>query len=532
MLPHALPPTPPALQVLLGADLLGEDGATLPGQAVALRGGRIAAVGPAAQVLKRFPRARTVRLEGGTLLPGFIEGHAHVQAVGQQRDLADLAGLASLEGALARIRQWAGGRHGAWIQGRGWDQNLWAAKAFPTAAQLDRVTGPLPAAMERVDGHALWVNSAALAAAGITRATPDPPGGAILRDAQGEATGILLDGATDLVSKHIPAPTAEQVRASLLDGLRTLRGLGFTAVADMGIDQDALDAYRVLAKAKALPIRVFAYLAHDPALMARELRHRRGRATAFFQVQGVKFYLDGALGSRGARLLAPYADAPGQGLWVTDPARVARDAQLTVTAGYQVAIHAIGDAANRQALDLLGRIRPSLGGAPPRIEHAQIVTRADAARFGPQGVVASVQPMHCVDDHAWTPERLGPARLEEAFPWRAFLEHGAVLALGSDAPIADANPFAGLAAAETRQDAQGEPKGGFGPGDRLTRAEALRAYLGGNARALGRKDLGALKAGAVADLLWVQAPLTTLQVEQLRRLKPGRLWINGVEAAP
>jgi predicted amidohydrolase YtcJ len=289
-----------------------------------------------------------------------------------------------------------------------------------------------------------------------------------------------------------------------------------------------------MAGARALPIRVFAYLAHDHELMIRELKQPRAKQASFFQVQGVKFYMDGALGSRGARMLAPYADEPStSGLWVTEPAKVAQDAAITLKAGYQPAIHAIGDAANRAALDLLAAARKKGRGAlPPRIEHAQIVTAEDAARFGREGVVASVQPVHCTSDHGWTPARLGPERLNEAFPWRSFARGGALLAFGSDAPVEDANPFQSLAAAETRQDPEGDPPGGFLPDQRLTRVEAVRAYTAGNAAALGRaKELGVLQKGALADLLWVQADLGAITPEALRKLKPGRLWVNGVEVA-
>jgi hypothetical protein len=527
---HALPPVPAHVQVILGAEVWTAGGSRSPGQAVALKAGKILAVGASEELLRKYPGATQVALPGGTLLPGLIEGHAHVGGLGLLTRQADLAGAPTLEAALDRVRAWAA-KDAGWIQGRGWDQNLWPAKTFPTARDLDGATGNRPAALRRVDGHALWVNTAALAAARITRDTPDPHGGSILRNAQGEPTGVLLDGAMDLVEKVLPAPTSAAVEASLLGGLERLKNLGFSAVADMGIDGQALEAYRRLAKAGKLPIRVFAYLSHDTRLMLQELRHARNPRTSFFQVQGVKFYLDGALGSRGARLLEPYADAPGgpaTGIWVTDPARVAADVKATMRAGYQPAIHAIGDAANRKALDLLQAL-PRHAALPPRIEHAQIVTAEDAVRFGPLGVVASIQPIHCTDDHAWTPARLGPGRVGEAFPWRAFLQHGALLALGSDAPVADANPFLGMASAETRQDAAGDPPGGFLPDQVLTRAETLRGYTEGNALALGHADLGVLRPGAAADLLWVQAPLETLAPSDLRKLKPARLWVNGAE---
>lgn len=526
-----LPPPPPPVLILAGADLWTEQGPR-QGQALAVRKGRILAVGTPEVLAKAHPKARRVDLAGGTLMPGLIEGHAHVGGLGALSRKADLTGTGSLAEALARARTWADAHPQGWLLGRGWDQNRWAAKTFPRAQDLDAFTGSRPAFLQRVDGHAAWVNSAALALAGIGPDTPDPEGGRILKDVHGRPTGILLDAAMDLVQQRMPRPSPAEVEARLKAGLEALRAQGFTAVADMGVDGPELAAYRRLAAAGPLPIRVFAYLVHDHALMLKELRHPRPKPLSFFQVQGVKFYLDGALGSRGARMLEPYADEPAtKGLWVTDPAKVGADAAITLRAGYQPAIHAIGDAANRAALDLLETaLRKGKGALPPRIEHAQIVTAGDAARFGKLGVVASVQPVHCTSDHAWTPARLGPARADEAFPWRSFAQGGALLAFGSDAPVEDPNPFLGLAAAETRQDPEGRPPGGFLPAQRLTRLEALRAYTAGNAAALGRaKDLGALQKGAVADLLWVQARLADLGPESLRKLKPGRLWVNGVE---
>lgn len=527
------PPPPPAYLILKGAALwTGE--ALHPGEAVVVKGARILAVGDPEKLHKAHPKAEVVTLPGGTLMPGLIEGHAHVAGVGRLKRQVDLVGAQDLPEALGRIGRWSEAHPEGWVVGRGWDQNRWPSKAFPTARDLDRLTGTRPALLQRVDGHAIWVNSAALALAGIGADTPDPAGGRILRDAAGNPTGILVDNAADLVAKLVPAPTPAEAEATLLAGLRALRAEGFTAVCDMGIGAQDLTAYRHLAAAGTLPIRIFAYLSHEPGLLLHELKAPRPRAAAWFQVQGVKFYLDGALGSRGARLLAPYTDAPEtSGLWVTDPATVARDAAITLRSGYQPAIHAIGDAANRAALDLLEAARKKArSGILPRIEHAQIVTAADAARFGALGVVASVQPVHCTSDHAWTPARLGPDRTAEAFPWRRFLAGGALLACGSDAPVEEANPFVSLAAAQTREDPDGDPPGGFLPDQRLTPEEGLMAYTAWNAKALGRKDLGVLKAGAVADLLWVAATLPTSQAADLRKVRPARLWVNGVETAP
>jgi predicted amidohydrolase YtcJ len=531
----AAPPHPPA-QILVGAQVWIDDGRIAEakdGWAVALSKGRIAAVGEARSLEAKFPGAARVVLKGGTLMPGFIEGHAHVEGLGSKSMQVDLDGCKSLEEAVRRVQTWAAAHPEGWIVGRGWDQNRWPGKAFPAAKDLDAATGGRPTLLSRVDGHALWANTAALKAAGVTRSTPEPEGGQILHDNQGEPTGILVDRAEELAWKALPKASPAEREKRLLAGLETLLRHGFSAVADMGVDGGAVALYRKLAAEGRLPIRVFAYLNHEQKLMLQELRGRRPAASTFFQVQGVKFYLDGALGSRGARLLEPYADAPGQvGLLVTSPAKVEHGAAITLRAGYQPAIHAIGDAANRVALDLLIRASKKASKAIlPRIEHAQIVTPEDASRFGPSGIIASVQPVHCTSDHAWTPARLGPKRLEEAFPWRRFLDGGAVMPFGSDAPVEDPNPFFGLASAETRQDPEGEPPGGFLPSQRLTRAESVRGFTWANGKALLRKDLGVIKAGAAADLLWVEAPMATLPPEALRKLKPGRVWINGQEVA-
>ncbi len=528
-----LPPPPAQIQLLVGADVWTTQGPQ-KGLGLLLGKGKILAVGPVENLYKNNPKAHKVELPGGVLLPGFIEGHAHVNGLGAMAGEVDLLGLDSLPATLARTREWSGAHAQGWLLGRGWDQNRWTMKTFPRALDLDAFTAAQPAFLERVDGHAAWVNTAALTLAGIGPQTPDPAGGKILRDEQGRPTGILLDSAVDLVARHIPKPTDAELESRIKTGLATLRANGFTSVADMGIDARELAAYRRLAAAKALPIRVFAYLSHNHALMLRELKAPRNRRLSFLQVQGVKFYLDGALGSRGARLLAPYADDPSTtGLWVTEPAKVALDATITLKAGYQPALHAIGDGANRTALDLLATaMKKGRGTLAPRIEHAQILTAEDAARFGALGVVASVQPIQCASDHSWTPTRLGAGRVDEAFPWRRLVDGGALLAFGSDAPVEDPNPFPGLAAAETRQDGAGDPPGGFLPSQRLSRLEAVQAYTTGNAKALGHaKDLGTLQKGAVADLLWVQAPLGEISPEALRKVKPGRLWVNGVEVA-
>ncbi len=539
-MPAHLPPSPPAIRLLTGARVWLDDGTTgrfVDGEAVAIQGARIKAVGAADALAKRYPKAIRIALKGGTLMPGFIESHAHIGELGAMSRQADLTGIASEDEALARVKAWCAANPSGWVRARGWDQNLWPGQAFPTLKELDAITGDRPAYLERVDGHAAWVNSAALKLGGITKDTPDPKGGRYLRDAEGNPTGVLVDTAKELMWQRIPKRTLAEAEADLLAGLGKLEALGFTAADDLDVPALDLQAYRALQAKGKLPIRVFAYLHHDDAAAVKaELAKPRAKPLSFFQVQGVKFYMDGALGSRGARLLAPYADEPeSSGTWVMDPAMVRKDALAVMKAGYQPALHAIGDAGNRAALDLLEADLKALGhapSAPPRIEHAQIVTDEDAARFGKLGIIASVQPMHCTDDHAWTPARLGPARVHEAYPWRRLLQGGATVCFGSDAPIADANPFMAIPAAETRQDIHGDPPGGFNGDQRMTREEALRAYTLGAAEALGRKgQLGVLVPGASADLVWVDADMGTLAPESVRALKPGRMWIAGREVA-
>ncbi len=531
MLLQAPPPAPPT--ILTGASIWVDDGCRTSAQdglALLIQHGRITAMGPEAQLRKKAPKAIVTNLAGGTLLPGFIESHAHVEGLGRLQDEVDLTGAASRSEALARIQAWTSTHPSGWILGRGWDQNLWKDKAFPTAQDLDPLTGDRPAFLRRVDGHAAWLNSAALRAAGITDRTPDPQGGRILRGDRGRPTGILLDHAIALVEAQLPAPTLTQRERWVKLGLHHIQNQGFTSVCDMGGDAGLLAIYRRLEATHTLPIRVFCYFDWDPKLALAELRRPR-HPLSFFQVQGAKFYLDGALGSRGARLQAPYADAPEtQGLWLMEPKALSANARTVLKAGYQPAVHAIGDAANAAALDSLKSARQRSGSRlKPRVEHAQIVDLRDARAFGSAGLAVSVQPMHLADDHSWTPARLGMDRVERAFPWRTFLEGGAPLLFGSDAPIADANPFRALAVAETRQDDTGSPTGGFNPGHGLTRAEALRAYTRTPAEVLGHPNLGVIRVGAVADLLWVQAPLADLGPERLRTLRPGRLWVNGRE---
>jgi predicted amidohydrolase YtcJ len=516
--PPASPPQAPGVEaadlVLTGGPILTMRPDTPRVEAVAIRGGKIAAAGSAAD-LSRFvgPATRVVDLHGRTAMPGLVDAHCHLYGLGRALEEISLRGVASVEAAAKLVANAAQGRpEGEWILGRGWDQNLWTPPAFPGHAPLDQAAPRHPVALERIDGHALWLNAAALRAAGIGKDTPDPPGGKILRDAAGEPTGVLVDRAMDLVESKMPsAPPAVRTRR-ILRAAALAASLGLTGVHEMGIDDDTVAAYRALAHDGKLPIRVYAYLAGAGRVDSLPGRtpDRDPDGTAMFVLRGVKLFADGALGSRGAALLAPYDDDPGNtGLVVTSPEELARAAKIVAQAGFQLAVHAIGDRANRAVLDAF-----AAAGAGPgrdlrfRVEHAQVVAPEDVPRFAALGVVASMQPTHATSDMPWAEARVGPARIRGAYAWRSILATGAHVAFGSDFPVEEPSPLLGLYAAVTRQDTQGRPPGGWKPEQRLTLDEALRAFTVEPAwAAFAEAHRGAIAPGMVADLTVLDRPL-------------------------
>ena len=486
-------------------------------EAVLVRDGRLACVGAlAACEARAAPAAR--RVEVGSVLPGLVDAHGHVLGLGRARGEVSCGGAASEQECLARVA--ARSRElpaGSWLRGRGWDQNRWPGGAFPTAAALTRAVPDRPVVLVRVDGHASWVNGPALAAAGIGRDTPDPPGGKILRLPGGAPSGVLVDAAQDLVLRRVPAPTAAEIEVFLLAGMRELASVGLTEAHDAGVTPEVLDVYVKLAREGRLPIRIYAMIDGEPPLAAVEAELARvaalGRAgggrgpgleVGRLTVRAVKLFADGALGSRGAALFEDYSDDPGnRGLLLTPPEVLCAKVRAVVAAGFQPAVHAIGDRAVAEVLTAFegagerGRVRA----ARPRIEHLQILRAKDAPRLASTGAIASMQPTHATSDAAWAPARLGPdsARLAGAYAWRTVVSAGAPLAFGSDFPIEEPDPRAGLAAAETRV----PPGGGqaFLPQERLGRTEALRAFTAGPAFAAFVEDRrGMIREGLDADL--------------------------------
>jgi len=477
---------------------------------IALRGNRILALGRGL-VPRRFRSAPALDLKGRTVLPAFTDAHAHLLRIGLQQLQLDLRACAAKEEVLravaARARALPPGRL---IRGFGWDQTAWG-EAFPTRRDLDAVAPDHPVYLERVDAHAVWVNTRLLEAAGITTGTPDPPGGAIRRDATGEPTGILLDRARDLLRPHLPDWSDEERTAALLAGAAACRRVGITSLHDAALSAATLRLLHRLLGEGGLRLRVYAMLHGEGALgEALPLGPQVGLYGGFLTVCAVKLFVDGALGSRGAALLAPYRDAPGEtGLLLMDEEAIARAAGRALAHGFQVSAHAIGDRAVRETLRAYRRLReafPEVGAARLRVEHAQVVHPADCPAFGDLGLIASIQPSHATSDMRWAASRLGPERLPGAYAWRSLRRAGAVLAGGSDAPIEALSPLAGVYAAVTRQDTAGNPPEGFRPQERLTIREALDLYTRGAAYAAFEEgERGSLRPGALADLTVLSA---------------------------
>jgi predicted amidohydrolase YtcJ len=404
--------------------------------------------------------------------------------------------------------------------------------------------------LTRVDGHAVLANGLALAAAGVDRRTPDPEGGEILRDAAGEPTGVLIDNATLLVENVAPAPGREDLRRLLTTATRRCLSLGLTGVHDAGLgypsdDERARAGYptwdvmREMADAGELGLRVYGMVGGQPLPPEAYLRREPeiGRAGGMLTVRTVKLYADGALGSRGAALLEDYADRPGhRGLLLTDPARIEETVRQAVDAGYQVGVHAIGDRANRVVLDVYERILAEHPGEDLRlrIEHAQVIAPGDIPRFAALGVIPAMQPTHATSDMYWAEKRLGRKRLAGAYAWRSLLDAGVShLPLGSDFPVESANPFWGWYAAVTRQDAEGQPAGGWMPGQRLDREEALQGFtLDAAYAAFQEDDLGSLSPGKLADFLVLDRDPLTVPAAELRHTRVLETWVGGRRAFP
>ncbi|MCA3016438.1 MAG: amidohydrolase [Myxococcaceae bacterium] len=469
--------------------------------ALVVRGERVAFVGDEAGALAFASSDALVdRFPGATVVPGLGDAHGHLASLGRSLSIVSLEGMTSAADVGPRLaRAPRAAFQGEWLMGRGWDQNDWVDKAFPSKALLDAAQPGVPVFLTRVDGHAAWVSSAALARAGITRDTKDPPGGRIVRDATGEPTGVLVDNAIDLVSAKLPAPSQGEREGWLKAALELCARLGLTAVHDAGMDEATFELLQRWDLGGLLPVRV--YVMADGQSDGWERFVGRGvYAGGLLELRAVKLLADGALGSRGAALLSPYRDEPAShGLLLLEPDELARRARAFDARGFQVAVHAIGDRANALVIDVLSTLTKE---HRHRVEHAQVLRAADVERMAKAGLVASMQPTHATSDMPWAEARLGPERLALAYAWRAMLDAKVPLAFGSDFPVEHPNPLWGLYAARTRQDQAGAPAGGWTAGQRLTGQEALEAFTTGVAYAAhAEARRGRLSEGFDADFV-------------------------------
>jgi predicted amidohydrolase YtcJ len=498
--------------------------------AFAVRAGKVIAVGQAAVVERVAGDVKQrVDLAGKTVLPGIIDAHGHVLGLGQTLQLADLRDAQSEQQAVAMVAEFAthAGQSAAWVLGRGWNQENWNIRQFPSAKALDESINDRPVWLTRVDGHAGWANSKALALAGITSASVSPEGGEIIRDSNGEPTGVLIDNAMNLVEAIIPTDSPEQQQQALKLAFAHLNQRGITGVHDAGVSAETIGVYQSLASTDAMTLRVYAMIgANEPKLAKLLANGPIVTEDERFTVRSVKIYADGALGSRGAALLHPYHDDPKQlGLLVTSPENIAALYQLIIPHGFQINTHAIGDRANRIALDAFEHAFNQYGGRNlrHRIEHAQVVHPDDLIRFKQLNIIPSMQPTHATSDKNMAEDRLGQERMRGAYAWNTFLKQGSIIAAGSDFPVELADPFFGLHAAVTRQDHDNQPAGGWYPAEAMTKVEALRSFTLDAAYAAGQEaTLGSIEPGKWADFIVLdQNPF---------QQAPARLWQQRVLA--
>jgi len=496
--------------------------------------GRIHNVGNEQAMLDAFPDAVQIDLGGRTIIPGLIDSHAHLYGLALSLSQAQLRDTASKEEIVQKLREKEEQlSEGDWLLGRGWDQNDWEIKEFPTRADLDSAFPERPVWLRRIDGHAGWANSAALALVDRDLSGDwQPEGGFIHRDADGQPTGVLVDGAMELVEKAVPEISPDLLRASLGLAMQQMVSLGLTGVHDMGIGRNTFELYRQLAAAGQFPTRVYAFTAGagetlDWLCANGAVEDPSGR----LYMRAVKLYIDGAMGSRGAALLADYSDDPGNsGLLFMPEQQLQAEIEKAMACGFQVGVHAIGDRGNRVVLDAYENLLNKYPGNPGRhrIEHAQTLTAEDIPRFAKLGVIAAMQPTHATSDMYWVGDRLGPERVVYAYAWRSLLDSGARLALGSDFPVEQVNPMLGIYAAVTRQDTRGWPPGGWYPAEKLTREEAVRGFtLDAAYSGFMEKSVGSLESGKRADFIVLDRNIFEVDASEIADIKVLQTWLDG-----
>ncbi len=496
-------------------------GGPQPG-AVAIRGRTILAVGDSAAMAKYVgARTRTLRADGGLVLPGFVDGHTHFIDGGFQLGSIDLRSAATPQEFIRRVAAYARKlQPGQWIRGGDWDHTLWKGTPLPRKDWIDSVTPDNPVFVNRLDGHEALANSAALRAAGVTKDTPTPPGGEVLRDPRtGEPLGILKDQALDLVGRAIPAPTPDQRDSALARALAHAESLGVTATAHMSASFADLASYQRLERAGRMTLRVAVYLPLERWRDIADTIRRDGQGDDWVRIGGCKGYMDGSAGARTAYFFQPYADSAGYyGLLQHPEADMRAWIGAADSAGLQIAVHAIGDRANAILLAIYDSVARAHGARDRRfrVEHAQHLRPEDIPRFGERGVIPSMQPYHTIDDGRWVEQRIGPERIKTTYAFRRLLDTGAKLAFGSDWTVAPIDPIVGVYAAVTRRTLDGKHPDGWVPEEKITVAEALRAYTWGNAWAtFNESRWGTIAPGHLADVVVLDRNLFLMPADSL-----------------
>jgi len=531
----------PADLVLVNGKIYTVDNARPVASALAVRGGRILFVGSDAEA-RVLANASTnvIDLHGSTVVPGIIDAHAHLVGLGNTLVRANLAGAASYDEVIERVKAFSREvKPGAWILGRGWDQNRWTTKEFPTHEALSRAFPNNPVVLTRIDGHALLANAKAMELARVSAATRDPEGGRIMRFSSGAPAGVFVDQAQGLIAGAIPAPTRADTRKEILAAIAECNRWGLTGVHDAGEDAEAIGIYEELAKAGDYSLRNYVMLSDpgepgSPAAM-RNPYLGRGPQSALYGghlwIRAIKLYADGALGSRGAALLAPYTDEPtNSGLLVSRPEHLRAWAEAALRSGFQVNVHAIGDRGNRNVLDAFEAALKVVPKADHRfrIEHAQVLSPEDIPRFAKLGVIPSMQPTHQTSDMRWAEARVGPQRIRGAYAWRSLLNTGVVVPSGTDFPVEEVNPLLTFHAAVTRQDPTNWPVGGWYPEQKMTREEALQsmtiwpAYAG-----FQESVLGSLTPGKYADFVVLDRDIMRVPDAEILSTRVVSTWIGG-----
>ena len=507
--------------------------------AIAVRGGRIVFVGSDGEARALTGSAtRVFDLRGNTVVPGLIDAHAHLLGLGTSLRRVNLAGTTSYQEVVARVVEWAKTvKPGEWIVGRGWDQTRWPGAAFPTHDALSRALPNNPVALSRIDGHALLANAKAMELAGVTAKTPDPSGGRIMRSASGAPSGVFVDNAEELIGKAIPESSSEEKRRAILAAVAECNRYGLVGIHDAGQDTATIRIYEELAREGNFNLRNYVMLS-DPGNRASALGNpyiARGPQSALHDgrlwIRAIKLYSDGALGSRGAALLAPYSDEQSNsGLLVSEPPHIAMMAELGLARGFQVNVHAIGDRGNRIALDAFEsalRVNPKADHRF-RVEHAQVISPEDIPRFARLGVIPSMQATHQTSDMRWAEARVGPQRIRGAYAWRALLSTGVIIANGTDFPVEEVNPLLTFHAAVTRQDPAGSPAGGWFPDQKMTRQEALQSMTIWAAHAGFQESvMGSITAGKYADFVVLDRDIMQVPENEILRARVLSTWIAG-----